>query len=321
MKITTTYSLLMVFVLLYSCKNTQQDNKHSLNETPPPTPQELAEGFRLIENNCFSCHSLNPSVENNIAPTMAAIKTAYLEGNTTYEQFTKDYIAFLNDPSVENSKMPEAIKRFNLMPKMSLSDDQISKIASYIYITELEKTDWFENGYPLEKQKYQSTPTLSPIETGQELALKTKGVLGKNLLEAINTKGTEGALAFCSTRAIPLTDSMALALNAKIKRVSDKNRNPDNKANEAELAYINATKLMIAQGEKPKPQITTNGNKQVGYYPITTNQMCLQCHGKAGTDISQSTLSKINSLYPNDLATGYTSVELRGIWVVEMDKK
>jgi hypothetical protein len=46
-------------------------------------------------------------VENNIAPTMAAIKTAYLEGNTTYEQFTKDYIEFLNNPGTETPKMPE----------------------------------------------------------------------------------------------------------------------------------------------------------------------------------------------------------------------
>ncbi len=75
---------------------------------------------------------------------------------------------------------------------------------------------------------------------------------------------------------------MAVALNTKIKRVSDKNRNPENKANEAELAYIAAAKLAIAQGEKAKPQLTMFGEKQIGYYPIMTNKMCMQCHGQPG---------------------------------------
>ena len=49
--------------------------------------------------------------------------------------------------------------------------------------------------------------------------------------------------------------------------------------------------------------------------------MCLQCHGQLKTEILPETLSKINKLYPNDLATGYKIDELRGIWDVEMKKK
>jgi hypothetical protein len=49
--------------------------------------------------------------------------------------------------------------------------------------------------------------------------------------------------------------------------------------------------------------------------------MCLQCHGKPGTDISEATTAKLRQLYPNDKATGYGINELRGIWVVEMNKK
>ena len=55
------------------------------------------------------------------------------------------------------------------------------------------------------------------MEIGKTMALKTKRCLGRNLLEAINTKGTEHALEFCSTRAIPLTDSLTLAQHAGIK--------------------------------------------------------------------------------------------------------
>jgi hypothetical protein len=49
--------------------------------------------------------------------------------------------------------------------------------------------------------------------------------------------------------------------------------------------------------------------------------MCLQCHGDPANDISPETLNKIQTLYPDDAATGYKTNELRGIWVVEMPKK
>lgn len=172
-----------------------------------------------------------------------------------------------------------------------------------------------------QKEKQDPIPTTekTPLETGQNIAMQTKGVLGKNLLHAISTEGTENAITFCSSKAIPLTDSVALSLHAKIKRVSDKNRNPDNKANEAELEYIQTVKASISKGETVKPKLTTVGTKQIAYYPIMTNDMCLQCHGQPDQDISPATLSKISELYPDDLAIGYQADELRGIWVVEMD--
>lgn len=172
-----------------------------------------------------------------------------------------------------------------------------------------------------DKNKENDTSNLSPMEIGKNMALKAKGVLGKNLMEAITSKGTEHALSFCSLKAIPLTDNTATSLNATIRRVSDKNRNPENKPNKAELGYIEATKLVIAQGNAPKPQLTSYENKHIGYYPILTNNMCMQCHGQLKTEILPKTLSKINELYPNDLATGYNINELRGIWVIEMEKQ
>jgi hypothetical protein len=260
-------------------------------------------------------------MENRVAPPMEAIKKHYIDDDISREQFTKDLVAFINNPSEDKSKMPGAIRRFNLMPKMNFSEDQIHKIATYIYYTELEKPDWFDKHYQQEKRKYNkaSTAMMSPIEIGQSIALKTKGVLGKNLLEAINSKGTEHAMSFCSTRAIPLTDSMAKALKAHIKRVSDKNRNPQNKANQDELDYIALTKKLIAQGKKPKPKISNISGKQVAYYPIIANKMCMQCHGQVNTEVLPATLAKINGLYPDDKAIGYKIDELRGIWVIEME--
>lgn len=176
-----------------------------------------------------------------------------------------------------------------------------------------KKAEKAANEIAMDQKSYQ--------KLGLKYALATKAVLGNNLVNAINKQGTEGALEFCSKKAIELTDSMGSALNVKIKRVSDQNRNPQNVAKTQELEYIKEAKKLITKGEEPKAQIKELEGKIIGYYPILINQMCLQCHGKPEKDISPETLAKIKSIYPEDKATSYELNEIRGIWVVEMDQQ
>ncbi|MCB0841256.1 MAG: DUF3365 domain-containing protein [Bacteroidetes bacterium] len=305
-------------VMLSNCTgNSKESDKAVYSEA------DLSMGFNLVETNCFACHNLNPDMTTRVAPPMAMVKTHYIEKNTTQEQFINDLTHFMKNPNEKDTKMPGAIKKYGIMPKMMFSDEQLRAIAVYIYQTDIEKPEWFAEHYEEEKQKYQqklNSANPTHVEQGLKYAMATKAVLGKNLLNAINTKGTEGALAFCNEKAIPLTDSMQNQLSISIKRVSDKNRNPDNAANLDELEYIMKSKHLLEDGEEIKPAIQEKGEKIVGYYPIMTTQMCLQCHGLPEKDIQAGTLSKLSSLYPEDKATGYGENELRGIWVVEMKK-
>ena len=164
-------------------------------------------------------------------------------------------------------------------------------------------------------------PGTDYLALGKSIATETQAVLAKNLMGAINKGRTEYALAFCNTNALTLTDSMAHALSARIKRVSDKPRNAGNQANEIELAYIQVLKNRMASGEQPAAKMNEIEGKMVGFFPIVTNQMCMQCHGKAEVNIKAATLQKINKLYPDDKATGYSDNEVRGLWVIEMDRK
>ena len=158
-------------------------------------------------------------------------------------------------------------------------------------------------------------------EIGMNIALSTKGQLGKNLIGTIQKEGTIIALKFCNIKAYPLTDSMSVAFNAKIKRVSDRPRNTDNAANEIELNHIKTFKNKLENGEKIEPIIEKKVNSVHFYAPITTDQLCLQCHGNIGTDIKLNVLKAIDSLYPNDMAKGYALNQVRGIWSIEMDTK
>lgn len=312
-KLTT---LLFVGAIVVGCGSDNGEMEKSAGE---PNDELMVEGHELLKNTCFACHSPQGSHENRAAPPMIAVKRHYIDENVSEAQFTKELIAYVNNPTEAHSKMPGAVRRFGVMPKMDVKKEELTKIAHYIYHADLEKPDWFEKHYK-ENHQSKNSSNLTPIEKGQRIAMQTKSVLGKNLLQAINAKGTAGALSFCNARAIPLTDSMSVALNAKVKRVSDKNRNPDNKANTREMEYIRNAKAAISKGDAVKPKITSNASSYTGYYPILTNKMCLQCHGKVGSDIATNVSEKIKALYPSDRATGYGVDQLRGIWVVELEK-
>ena len=79
-------------------------------------------------------------------------------------------------------------------------------------------------------------------------------------------------------------------------------------------------KETLSKGEQPKPVMMEINGKMVGHYAIITNKMCLQCHGTINKEILPQTYSRINTLYPDDKATGYAENQVRGLWVIEMEK-
>ena len=55
-------------------------------------------------------------------------------------------------------------------------------------------------------------------EIGFKYAMLVKGILGKNLIGAVQNTGTEYAVTMCNTRAVVLEDSLSNSLNTSIKR-------------------------------------------------------------------------------------------------------
>ena len=168
------------------------------------------------------------------------------------------------------------------------------------------------------EEKVASSENVAP--SLQKYAMQTKGALGKNLVNAITNLGTAEAITFCNTKAMVITDSVGNQVNASIKRVSDKPRNPINIANEAEMSFIMELKDKKSKSEKIEPKITETEQEITASFPIETNAMCLQCHGGTATDIQPEVLKKITLLYPNDKATGYKENEIRGLFVVTQKK-
>ncbi len=153
----------------------------------------------------------------------------------------------------------------------------------------------------------------------RQFAMATQAQLGKNLMTALQRGGTEEAIPFCNIKALPLTDSMARVTGTKIRRVTNKPRNPVNAANNEEVLIIEGYQQELAKGKTLQPVIKKASGNRIYYFPIITNTMCLQCHGKPDSDITPVTLDKLKTYYPQDIALGYGSNEVRGLWKVVPD--
>ncbi|MGB0999101.1 MAG: c-type heme family protein [Flavobacteriales bacterium] len=286
--------------------------------------KETHVGKKLMETNCYVCHAVSGAKENRIAPPMISIKEHYISENTTKEEFIAAMQNWIKNPTEENVKMHNAVKQFGIMPRQHYPENTIQKIAEYMFNNDIEKPVWHkENDKERAKQKHKQATNFTNLpydERGLKYALSTKAVLGKNLMGKIQKEGTLAALDFCNIKAFPLTDSMSVVHKATIKRVSDKPRNYKNKANSLENEYITIFKEDAKANKESKPIVVETAKNVKVYYPIKTNGMCLQCHGKPNSDIKPNTLTQINKLYPKDLAKGYSENQIRGIWNVSFQK-
>jgi cytochrome c553 len=320
--------ILAASLLLFSCNQKKEAYKLVENETIA-LDTIAHNGKKLMETHCYLCHS--PSAKENegrIAPPMIAVKSRYLMDYDTKEDFVNAITAFVENPSDDHAIMYGAVKKFGVMPKQVFPENTVEQIADFMFDYQIEEPTWFKDHWQGHGNDNWSQPGKKVVvlekqktyeEIGLEYALSTKKVLGENLMGTIQKKGTLEALAFCNIQAMPLTDSMSFNYNATIKRVSDKNRNPNNKANAEELKYIEQFKRDSAENKESKPVVVDKGGKVQFYYPIPTNTMCLQCHGKP-ENIKPEVRAKTLKLYPNDLAIGYGENEVRGIWSITFNK-
>ena len=65
-------------------------------------------------------------------------------------------------------------------------------------------------------------------------------------------------------------------------------------------------------------EVTTHNGKKVFRYmkAIPTGDVCLSCHG---SNINEPVANKINSLYPDDKAKGFSKGDIRGAFTIIQD--
>lgn len=259
---------------------------------------KLSYASDVIKSSCIGCHGK----ASEVAPTFEEIYDVYSNKNKNPESL---YKSFLTNPSKKNALLKDSVKKYGVMPKIHLSSQELDEVSKFL------AKGYYKNIYLGFKTDFKE-----PFEKGLSITKAIKSELGKNLLKAIKENKTVGAISFCNEKALTITKKVEHKFNTKIKRATDKPRNPKNLASKDELKYIELFKEQLKIG-MPKPIIVSKDNQHTFYAPIVTNEMCLQCHGEKDINIKPDVFKRINKLYPKDYAKGYKSNELRGIFSIK----
>jgi hypothetical protein len=159
------------------------------------------------------------------------------------------------------------------------------------------------------------------IQKGNLIAGISFETISGELKKALASGGIENALHYCNEHAYPITDSLSAAHQVRIKRVSNKYRNPLNKADKMEEFMIKGFGIDLSEGNELSPKVVIKDDSVIFYKPIITQALCLNCHGTPGKEITFSNDSLIRALYPQDQAVDYQANQLRGLWRIAFKKR
>ena len=156
------------------------------------------------------------------------------------------------------------------------------------------------------KETTQTTEKIDSTYTirGNALAKISFETISTELKEALQNGGIEHALRYCNEKAYPITDSLSVANRVSIRRVSNKNRNPRNKADKMEEFLIKGFGNDLNVEKELTPRLVLKDDSVIFYKAIILQPLCLTCHGQPEKELTFQTDSLIRTLYPKDKAIG-----------------
>jgi len=152
------------------------------------------------------------------------------------------------------------------------------------------------------------------LSEARKVAMELPPKLIVTLQDQIKKSGPEGAISACKDMSPRMATEISQKTGWQVKRVSLKARNnvraiPD----EWEKAALEDFDMRAAAGESPaeleKGEKVGNEYRYVKALPV--KPLCLSCHGSTD-QLSDAVKSELAKHYPNDLATGYSSGQIRG---------
>lgn len=107
---------------------------------------DSSQGKQLFTTHCADCHGAQGGMDmsKRIAPPIIAVKKHYIGPHPDKEAFVAAIVSWVNNPDRSNSLMRGAIRKFSLMPKISVSNEDTKKIATYIYQGKLDEPKGFQ---------------------------------------------------------------------------------------------------------------------------------------------------------------------------------
>ncbi|MFC1796362.1 DUF3365 domain-containing protein [Pseudomonadota bacterium] len=171
--------------------------------------------------------------------------------------------------------------------------------------------------------KHEPAPVAIDVDSEIEKAKAAIGsfaaALQTELKLAMKEGGPVNAIGVCHTKALPITQAIAIEQGLKLSRVSLRNRNPANAPENWQIAVLQSFENRKDTGEDPAALswheiANVDGRQQFRFMKaIPTAPLCLQCHGST---ITPDVEARLNELYPQDKAIGFETGDIRGAFVV-----
>lgn len=158
------------------------------------------------------------------------------------------------------------------------------------------------------------------LTAGSREAVKALAVELKTALQSsLKSEGPLKAVTVCNTQAPLLAEKVSAEQSMQVGRTSRKTRNDANAPDAWETSVLEQFEKRKAAGEAvaalEHSEITRdNGNRVFRYMKaIPTDDVCLVCHGQ---QLPEGLSAKLDELYPNDKARGFSKGEIRGAFTV-----
>jgi len=145
------------------------------------------------------------------------------------------------------------------------------------------------------------------------------GALKSELMAAMKAGGPVQAIDVCHSTAPAIAREISDQQGLQVSRVSERNRNPGNAPTGWQTAVLDDFRGRLEAGGDPdaltwQDIANTAGGREFRFMKaITTQPICLTCHGEA---VAPEVTEKLSELYPDDRATGFREGDLRGAFVV-----
>jgi hypothetical protein len=139
-----TLILLLGLVFFVSCNKEKKETSEPGDLYDKIVMKTDSEGYELLKMRCYACH--NPNAKSHdviIAPPLEAVKRRYSVSYKTRDEFVNAVTRWASDPEESKALMRGAVMQFKVMPKQDFKEEELQKIATYIYDNKLEVPEWF----------------------------------------------------------------------------------------------------------------------------------------------------------------------------------
>ena len=110
---------------------------------------DVEQGKELYKTYCSACHGNTGGMDMNqrVAPPIIAVRMHYIGPHPDKASFVTAISNWVEKPNESKSLMFGAVRRFNIMPPVSVAREDAEIIAAYIYEGDIEKPAGFDKHF------------------------------------------------------------------------------------------------------------------------------------------------------------------------------